>query len=56
MKKTKKILEKLINNPFPVPRKATLKKIYDVEKNGILDEGLILWFPGPQSYTGEDMA
>ena len=55
-KKTKKILEKLINNPFPVPRKATLKKIYDVEKNGILDEGLILWFPGPQSYTGEDMA
>ena len=22
----------------------------------LIDEGIILWFPGPQSYTGEDMA
>ena len=22
----------------------------------MIDEGIIIWFPGPQSYTGEDMA
>ena len=22
----------------------------------MIDEGIILWFPGPKSYTGEDMA
>ena len=22
----------------------------------LIDEGILLWFPGPESYTGEDMA
>ena len=25
-------------------------------RDRLIDEGLILWFPGPDSYTGEDMA
>ena len=34
------------------PRIATLAKLYD--DNGLIDEALILYFPSPHSYTGED--
>ena len=34
------------------PRIATLAKLYD--DNGLIDEALILYFPAPHSYTGED--
>ena len=40
----------------PKPRVATLRKINKIKTNELIDEGLVLWFPGPQSYTGEDMA
>lgn len=37
----------------PQPRRASLRSIRD--RNGsILDEGLVLFFPGPNSFTGED--
>jgi tRNA modification GTPase len=35
---------------------ATLRKINKINTSELIDEGLILWFPGPESYTGEDMA
>jgi tRNA modification GTPase len=35
---------------------ATLRKINNINTSDLIDEGIILWFPGPQSYTGEDMA
>ena len=38
------------------PRQASLRKITDPESGEILDEGLVLWFPAPQSATGEDLA
>ena len=53
---TKNILKKLTNSNLPKPRVATLKKINKINKNELIDEGIIIWFPGPQSYTGEDMA
>ncbi len=53
---TKKIIEKLTNSDLPKPRIATLKKISKINNNELIDEGIIIWFPGPQSYTGEDMA
>jgi tRNA modification GTPase len=53
---TQKVISKLIKDPFPKPRIATLKKINKINTNELIDEGIILWFPGPQSYTGEDMA
>jgi len=53
---TKKIILKLTNGEFPKPRIATLKKINKINTNEMIDEGIILWFPGPESYTGEDMA
>ncbi len=51
-----KVLKLLTNNKLPTPRIATLRKINNINTSELIDEGLILWFPGPESYTGEDMA
>tara|TARA_B100001540_G_scaffold192619_1_gene169789 strand:- start:735 stop:2066 length:1332 start_codon:yes stop_codon:yes gene_type:complete len=55
-KETIKVLKKLTGEKLPVPRMASLRKINKINTNELIDEGLILWFPGPDSYTGEDMA
>jgi len=34
---------------------ATLRKLNKINTNELIDEGIIIWFPGPESYTGEDM-
>ena len=54
--KTKVILEKITTGPFPEPRVASLKKIIEIQTKDLIDEGILIWFPGPKSYTGEDMA
>ena len=51
-----KVIKLLTNNNLPKPRMATLRKINKINSSELIDEGIILWFPGPQSYTGEDMA
>ncbi len=38
----------------PEPREAAFVRLRDAE--GAVDEGLLTWFPGPHSYTGEDVA
>jgi len=53
---TKKIIKLLTNENLPKARVATLKKINKINTSELIDEGIILWFPGPESYTGEDMA
>jgi len=53
---TKKAIQLLTNRPIPEPRVATLRKINKINTSELIDEGIILWFPGPESYTGEDMA
>ena len=55
-KNTEEVIKKLTGAKLPEPRVATLKKF---NKNGgkeLIDEGVIIWFPGPNSYTGEDLA
>ena len=52
----KTVISKLTKGNFPKSRVATLKKINKINSNELIDEGIIIWFPGPQSYTGEDMA
>lgn len=37
-----------------VPRKAYLKSLVDPENGEMLDTALFLWFPQPNSFTGED--
>ena len=52
---TKKVVKLLTNVDLPEPRVATLRKINKINTSELIDEGIILWFPGPESYTGEDM-
>lgn len=40
---------------MPAPRMAAFATIRTIEKDEI-DEALVLWFPGPNSETGEDVA
>lgn len=40
----------------PEPRVATLSWFFDPETNEKLDHGLVIYFPGPKSFTGEDVA
>ena len=37
-------------------REATLTRLSDSQSGEILDDALVIWFPGPASYTGEDVA
>ena len=40
----------------PSPRRASLRSLRDPASGELLDQALILWFPAPHSYTGEDSA
>src|SRR6056300_1500245 len=51
-----KVIKSLTGRDLPKPRVATLRKINKINTFELIDEGIILWFPGPDSYTGEDMA
>jgi tRNA modification GTPase len=53
---TSKAIELMTGKGVPKPRVATLRKINKINTSELIDEGIILWFPGPESYTGEDMA
>ena len=52
----KKVIKLLTGSEPPNPRIATHKKFNKINTNELIDEGILLWFPGPESYTGEDMA
>jgi tRNA modification GTPase len=41
---------------LPEPRVATRRDLCDPANGERLDDGLVLWFPGPRSFTGEDVA
>jgi len=55
-KNTVEVIKKLTGSKLPRPRVATLKKFNKNGEKNLIDEGVILWFPGPNSYTGEDLA
>ena len=40
----------------PAPRVAARAALRDPRSGQVLDDGLVLWFPAPASYTGEDVA
>ncbi len=45
-----------LTGALPKPRFARLCKFVQPGSDDMIDEGLVLWFAGPASYTGEDMA
>ena len=55
-KDASKAITLLTGKPLPAPRFASLRKINNTNTSELIDEGIIIWFPGPESYTGEDMA
>ena len=54
--KASQVVKKLTVKKMPEPRVATVTEINNINTSELIDEGIIIWFPGPQSYTGEDMA
>jgi tRNA modification GTPase len=44
-----------LSGRLPAPRHASLRRLHQPGSE-VLDQALVLWFPGPASYTGEDCA
>jgi tRNA modification GTPase len=49
-------LKSLTKRDLPAPRLAVRRKFYQPYFTRMIDDGLALWFPGPASFTGEDVA
>ncbi len=49
-------LKALTARDLPKPRMATREAFCDPRTGVSLDDGLAFWFPGPHSFTGEDVA
>lgn len=45
-----------IAGPLPEPRRASVRTLRDPASGEIVDSGLLLFFAGPASFTGEDLA
>lgn len=48
------VCQRLTGRPPPAPRQASLRRLSDAA-GAPLDRGLILWFPTPRSFSGEDI-
>ncbi|MCB1475344.1 MAG: tRNA uridine-5-carboxymethylaminomethyl(34) synthesis GTPase MnmE [Rhodobiaceae bacterium] len=48
------VLDRMVPGSAPQPRVATLRTIRDPESSEVLDQGIVLFMPGPKSFTGED--
>ncbi len=48
-------LAALTGRALPEARRASRRRLRDAD-GAVLDDGLVLWFPGPDSFTGEDVA
>lgn len=54
--RTRELLGALTGKPDPEPRLAVLKTLRNPETREPIDRGLVLFFAGPASFTGEDVA
>ena len=53
-----KVIETLTGRDLPKARRATVRRLYDDSTSSnanFIDESLVLWMPGPHSFTGEDI-
>ena len=55
-KEAAEVVKRITGEDLPAPRVATLRKFNKINTKNLIDEGVILWFPEPNSYTGEDLA
>ena len=55
-KDTQKISENISKKKDLKSKEINFCKFYDKLNNNLIDEGLLIWFPAPNSFTGEDLA
>ncbi|MDP6804227.1 MAG: tRNA uridine-5-carboxymethylaminomethyl(34) synthesis GTPase MnmE [Rhodospirillales bacterium] len=49
-------LRRISGRGVAAPQRLSLATLTDPETEEIVDRGLVAWFPGPRSFTGEDVA
>ena len=49
------LLETCVPGPRPEPRRATIRVLSEPRTGEAIDQALVLWMPGPASFTGEDV-
>lgn len=49
------ILDQISDSKRPAPRYLKQTNLYDPKTREILDNSLVVWFPSPASFTGEDV-
>ncbi len=47
------VLTALAGDKLPTPRMASLRWLRSPVDGGLIDQGLVIWFPAPGSFTGE---
>lgn len=50
------VLDGLLDGRLPAPRHASARHLHDPGSGEVLDQALVLWLPGPGTFTGEDQA
>lgn len=53
--KAGELCQAVTRKDLPAPRVASLRRFIDPASGEAIDQGLVIWFPGPASFTGEDM-
>ena len=48
-------IELMSGKEVPDARRASVRRLMHPETDDLLDEAVVLWLPGPTSFTGEDM-
>jgi tRNA modification GTPase len=51
-----RVVETLTGKALPEARRASVRALYGKDREHPIDRGLVIWMPGPGSFTGEDMA
>ena len=54
--RSKEIIKVLTGVPLPSPREVVVRWLMDPKSGEKIDRGIVFWFSGPRSYTGEDVA
>ena len=52
---TKKIFSLLTKRKLPKARYCKLINLYDLKNSSLIDKAIVVWFPTPKTYTGENM-
>jgi len=52
---SKEVFKLLTKNKKLKARYSNLINLYDIKNSSLIDKAIVVWFPAPKTYTGEDM-